>query len=260
TIQDITERKQTENEIRKLNDELEQRVADRTAQLMAANKELEAFSYSISHDLRAPLRGIDGWSQALLEEYGGQLDENAHLYIGRVRSESQRLGRLIDDVLQLSRLTRSEMRLGPVDLSTMAKTVVDRLKVSYPERVVTVTIQPDLAARGDARLLEVALTNLFDNAFKFTSKITDAKVEFGLTEVQGEKAFFVRDNGVGFDMTYAAKLFGAFQRMHRAVDFPGTGIGLATVQRIVRRHGGKVWAEAHVDEGAVFYFTLGEVA
>lgn len=254
---DITERVQAEYEIRKLNDELEHRVAVRTAQLETSNKELEAFSYSVSHDLRAPLRGIDGWSQALLEDYGSQLDEQGQLYLTRVRSETQRMGRLIDDLLQLSRLTRSEMRNDPVDLSSMARNIIDRLLQAEPERQVDIQIQEGLFARGDAHLLEVALSNLFNNALKFTSKTPQASIEFGRVETRGETAFFVRDNGVGFDMTYATKLFGAFQRMHRASEFPGTGIGLATVQRIIHRHGGRVWADAHVDQGAVFFFTLG---
>jgi PAS domain S-box-containing protein len=255
---DITERKRTEEEIRKLNAELEERVVQRTAQLEATNNELEAFSYSVSHDLRAPLRGIDGWSLALLEDYGAQLDEQAHTYINRVRSEAQRMSQLIDDMLELSRLARAEMRTEQVDLSAIAHTIAARLQESAPERQVEFTIQPGLSAHGGAHLLEIALSNLLGNAFKFTGKAPQARIEFGQIESQGQRVFFVRDNGVGFDMTFAKKLFGAFQRMHKTSEFPGTGIGLATVQRIVHRHGGLVWAEAHVNQGATFFFTLAE--
>jgi PAS domain S-box-containing protein len=265
TVEDVTERKRADEEIRRLYAELEQRVVERTAQLQAANKELESFSYSVSHDLRAPLRGIDGWSLALVEDYGDQLDRPAHQYLDRVRAEVQRMGQLIDDLLQLSRVTRAKMRMGPVDLSSLAQSVAARLRAAQPERQVELTVQPGLAARGDARLLEIALTNLLDNAWKFSARRAPARIEFGhLTpcppllpgEGEGGEVYFVRDNGVGFDMAFAQKLFGAFQRLHKASEFPGTGIGLATVQRIIHRHGGRVWAEAEVDQGATFYFTL----
>jgi len=239
---------------------LAQRVRERTAQLQAANQELESFAYSVSHDLRAPLRGIDGWSLALLEDCYAQLDDQARQYLDRVRAEAQRMGRLIDDLLQLSRVTRAEMRQEPVDLSALAHTVAARLKEAQPERQVELVIQPGLTAQGDARLLEIALTNLLGNAWKFTGARPQARIEFGQTEVEGRPAFYVRDNGVGYDMAYAEKLFGAFQRMHKTSEFPGTGIGLAIVQRIVHRHGGRAWAEAHVDQGATFYFTLEEAA
>jgi PAS domain S-box-containing protein len=255
---DITERRKAEEEIRRLNAELEQRVIERTSQLEAANKELEAFSYSVSHDLRAPLRGIDGWSQALLEDYGGQLDEQGQTYLNRVRSETQRMGQLIDDMLELSRITREEMRTGRVSLSTIARTIAAQLQESEPKRHIEFDIQPGLIAHGDARLLDVALSNLLSNAFKFTGKIPNAHIEFGQTEMQGERVFFVRDNGAGFDMAFAKKLFGAFQRMHKPSEFPGTGVGLAIVQRIIHRHRGRVWAESTVNHGATFYFTLEE--
>jgi PAS domain S-box-containing protein len=254
--QELAARKQAEEEIRKLNAELEQRVRERTAQLETTNKELEAFSYSVSHDLRAPLHGIDGWSQALLEDYGDKFDEQGRKYIERVRSETQQMGHLIEDMLQLSRLTRAEMIKEPVNLSALAHAIAKRLQAAEPLRKVGFNIQAGLTAEGDSHLLEVVLTNLFGNALKFTSKRADAHIEFGSTESQGKRVFFVRDNGAGFDMAYSQKLFGAFQRMHKASEFSGTGVGLATVQRIVHRHGGQVWAEAEVDSGATFYFTL----
>ena len=253
----ITERKRVEAEIHKLNADLEQRVSERTAQLEAANQELEAFAHSVSHDLRAPLRGIDGWSLALEEDYGPQLDSKAHTYLDRVRSEAQHMGRLIDDLLQLSRVTRSEMALGPVNFSSLAETLATRLKEANPGRTLKFLITPGLTGFGDARLLEIALNNLLDNAVKFTAPRPEARIEVGRTEGNGGSTFFVRDNGVGFDMAYAGLLFGAFQRLHKAREFPGTGIGLATVQRVMHRHGGRVWAEARVGEGATFNFTLG---
>ncbi|MCC7499298.1 MAG: PAS domain-containing protein [Bryobacterales bacterium] len=254
-IQDITERKLAETRIQQLNAELEQKVQQRTAELQAANKELEAFAYSVSHDLRAPLRGIDGWSLALLEDYGSGLDQRAHEYLSRVRAETQRLGRLIDDLLQLSRITRGQMQRTVVDLSALAEGVAQRLLESNATRQIEFSISPGLTAAGDARLLEIALTNLLGNAVKFTTPRDQARIEFDQTISGGETVFCVRDNGVGFDMAYARTLFGAFQRLHRASDFPGTGIGLATVSRIIRRHGGRIWAEAGPDQGAAFFFT-----
>ena len=254
----VEDQKTAEEEIRILNTELELRVIERTAQLESANKELETFAYSVSHDLRAPLRGIDGWSLVLLEDCGDQLDAQARQYLGRVRTEAQRMGQLIDALLQLSRVTRAEMQRRPVDLSALARTVVARLRESQPERQAEIGIQPDLTTYGDARQLEIVLTNLLGNAWKFTGARPLARIEFGQTEVEGRPAFYVHDNGAGFDMAYAQNLFGAFQRMHAATEFPGTGIGLATVQRIVQRHGGRTWAEAVVDGGATFYFTLDE--
>ncbi|MCJ7533372.1 MAG: PAS domain S-box protein, partial [Anaerolineales bacterium] len=246
-IRDITERKRAGEALQQ-----------RTTQLEAVNKELEAFTYSVSHDLRAPLRGIDGWSLALLEDYGNQLDGQAKTYLEQVRSETQHMGNLIDDLLQLSHLTSTEMSIQRVDLSAIAGTLAASLKKSQPDRQVVFVIQPGLNANGDVQLLEIALTNLLDNAFKFTGKTPQARIQFGRTEMESQRTFFVRDNGAGFDMALAKNLFKAFQRMHKASDFPGTGIGLTTVQRIVDRHGGRVWAEACVNKGATFYFTLEE--
>jgi light-regulated signal transduction histidine kinase (bacteriophytochrome) len=234
-------------------------VATRTEQLQAANRELEAFAYSVSHDLRAPLRGIDGWSLAVMEDYGDRLDAQGREYLGRVRSETQRMGQLIDELLGLSRVTRSELRKENVNLTTIAQMVLERLQTDQPDRRVEVVLAPNLAALGDPGLMEIVLTNLLNNAWKFTGTRQDPRIEFGRTASEGRPVFFVRDNGVGFDMAYSKKLFGAFQRMHKASDFPGTGVGLATVQRIIHRHGGLIWAEAEVNKGATFFFTL-EVA
>ena len=249
-------RQQAEAEIRVLNLELAGRVRKRTAQLEAANRELEAFSYSVSHDLRAPLRGIDGWTLAFLEDYGQRLDDQGRTYLERVRTETQHMGQLIDDMLSLSRVGRAEMQLEPVDLTAMARAIAGRLRETGPERLVEFVIQAGLIAEGDPHLLEIALFNLLDNAWKFTGKRPQGLIEFGRIEREGQPVFLVRDNGAGFDLAYADKLFGAFQRLHTVSEFPGTGIGLATVQRIVHRHGGRIWAEAAVDRGATFYFTL----
>jgi len=249
---DITERKRAEEALTKKKEELEQK----TNQLQAVNKELEAFTYSVSHDLRAPLRSIDGFSQVLLEDYIDRLDDEGKSYLMRVRSASQRMAELIDDLLNLSRVTRGEMRYETVDLSALAQTVSMDIQQSQPERDVEFTIAPGLVTKGDAHLLRVVLENLLGNAWKFTNKRERARIEFGYAKTDGQPAYFVRDNGVGFDMAYADRLFGAFQRLHSQKEFEGTGIGLATVQRIIHRHGGSTWAEGAVEQGATFYFTL----
>jgi light-regulated signal transduction histidine kinase (bacteriophytochrome) len=253
------ERLRAEEQIVRLNAELEQRVheaTDHSVQLEAVNKELEAFSYSVSHDLRAPLRAIDGFSQALLEDCGSTLDDQGRHYLQRVRAATERMSQLIDDLLSLARVTRSAMQWESVDLSQLAQTIAAELEKTQPGRRAKVVIAPQLLARGDARLLRIALENLLGNAWKYTSKCPQALIEFGVTASGGQPAYFVRDNGVGFDMAYAGKLFGAFQRLHTEAEFPGTGIGLATVQRIIHRHHGRTWADGAVGQGATFYFTL----
>ena len=254
---DVTEERLAREALAKLNEDLESHVRRRTAQLEVANKELEAFAYSASHDLRAPLRAMSGYSGLLLEEHSMKLDDEGRDMLARMRDASQKMAKLIDDLLHLSRVTRVEMTREQVDLSVLAQGVVEELRHEEPERQVQVVIADHLTTEGDPQLLRILLDNLLRNAWKFTSKRAEARIELGAARSgDGRMAFHVKDNGAGFDMAYAGKLFGAFQRLHSSAEFPGTGVGLATVQRIVSRHGGRIWAESSINEGTAFHFTL----
>ena len=251
-IREVAERKRAEDDIRSLNGQLVQR----SAQLEASNKELEAFSYSVSHDLRAPLRGIDGFSQAVLEDYGEQLDEAGQSYLQRVRAASQRMSQLIDAMLNLARLTRAEIHSQTFDMSAIVQGILEDLQKMEPDRAVECVVAENLFATADPQLIRAVLENLLGNAWKFTRQQPNPHIEFGIGQYKGQAAYFVKDNGAGFDMTYAHKLFGAFQRLHAYTEFPGVGVGLATVHRIIQRHGGQIWAEGVIDKGATFHFTL----
>jgi signal transduction histidine kinase len=251
-IREVSERKRAEDDIRKLNSQLLQR----SAQLEASNKELEAFSYSVSHDLRAPLRGIDGFSQAVLEDYDEILDESGRNYLHRVRTASQRMSQLIDAMLNLARLTRADIRTQTFDMSAVAQAILLDLQNAEPERPVECIVAKNIFATADPQLLRAVLENLLGNAWKFTRHQIHPRIEFGHGQYKGQSAYFISDNGAGFDMTYVHKLFGAFQRLHAYTEYPGVGVGLATVHRIIQRHGGQIWAEGAVGQGAIFYFTL----
>jgi light-regulated signal transduction histidine kinase (bacteriophytochrome) len=255
-IRDITERKQAQKEIHQLNSELEQRVIERTAQLEAANKELEAFSYSVSHDLRAPLRAVDGFSQAVLEDYGPLLPEACREDLQTIRKGAQKMGQLIDDLLTFSRLSRLPLSKSAVDTGKLVRSVLGELNYIQKNRQIDVSIADLPPCQADPALLKQVWLNLLSNALKYTGKRKEALVEIGCVQAKGQNVYFVRDNGTGFDMKYAHKLFGVFQRLHRAEDYEGTGVGLAIVQRIIHRHGGRVWAESTVNGGATFYFTM----
>ena len=253
---EIGEHRRAKEEVVVLNQSLERRVAERTAELEAANKELESFSYSVSHDLRAPLRAIDGFASLLVKNQADRLDERGLSHLERVRAATQRMGQLIDDLLRLSRATRSEMARRDMDLSDMAHAIVSDLRVASPDRKVEVVVAPGLRAHADFNLMRTVMENLLGNAWKFTSKREEARIEVGSLEQGGVEVFFVKDDGAGFDMRYADKLFGAFQRLHAMAEYAGTGVGLANVQRIIHRHGGRIWAESEPGRGAAFYFTL----
>ena len=253
-FENITDRIQAEEKIQKLNEGLVQRT-DQAEQL---NRELEAFSYSVSHDLKAPLRSVSGFSDALMEDYSGKLDEQGNEYLRKIKESSDRMAKLIDDLLMLAKITSREINFGKVNLSQLAEDAIGELQNADPDRKVKVDITPNLIAYGDRNLLSIVFTNLLGNAWKFSSKVEQPHIEVGTIEKNGKPAYFVRDNGAGFNMEYADKLFKPFQRLHMASDFAGTGIGLSIVQRIAHRHGGKVWAEGKVGEGATFYFTLGQ--
>jgi PAS domain S-box-containing protein len=253
---DITDRKQAEEQVRQLNTELEKRVRERTAELEASTRELDAFAYSVSHDLRAPLRSLHGFSEALLDDYGDVLDETGKDYLGRLQRNVRRMGRMIDDLLNLSRATRVELAREIFDLTGMAEDIVADLRAAEPGRPVRVSVAENLTLYGDPHLVRLAVQNLLANAWKFTGQRDDPAIDVGNCHRDGEEFVFVRDNGAGFDMHYADKLFNAFQRLHSTADFEGTGIGLAIVARVVRRHGGRIFAEAAPDRGATFYFNL----
>lgn len=253
---EIAERTWAENEIGKLNQELESRVAERTGELRSLNEELEAFTYSVSHDLRAPVRSLQGFSKMLVDDYAAGLDPTAQTYLKRISGAGERMSQLIDDLLNLFRVTRSELKRTSVDLTGLARNLIEELRRSEPGRSVEFSVAPNLVADADPRLLRIVIENLLGNAWKFSRGVEHARIELGVTIQNGTSLYFIRDNGAGFDMSYAHRLFGPFQRLHTSEQFEGTGIGLATVQRIVRRHGGKIWAEGQRNEGATFYLTL----
>lgn len=257
-MMDVTQRKQDENQIEQARTNLEKRVQERTAELAATNKELEAFSYSVSHDLRSPLRNINAFAELLKEHGEGKFDEDEKEMLSQVIQSTYRMEELIQDLLSLSRVSRASLHPKPVDLSFLVRHILSRLQAAEPRRTVELLITPNIKAQGDEGLLRIALENLLNNAWKFTRRCVGSRIEFGAKQYNGRLVYFVHDNGAGFDMADAGKLFGTFQRLHSDEDFPGTGIGLATVQRIIHRHGGKIWADGKPNQGATFYFTLSD--
>lgn len=253
---EVAERKRAEAAAHDLNARLEQRVRERTAELEAANQDLRSFSYSVSHDLRAPLRRAEEFSRLLAEEYGDVIAGDGLLYLERLRASMRQMAALIDDMLKLSQVASAELKRERVDLSALAEEILSDLQRSQPERHVQVRVQPDLGTHGDVGLIRLAMQNLLGNAWKFTGRAADACITFGAVEQEGETVFYVQDNGAGFDMAHAEQLFHPFERLHSSSEFPGTGVGLAIVERVVRRHGGRIWTEAAPGEGATFYFTL----
>jgi len=251
-IRDITERKHTQDEVNKLNESINQRAAE----LEIANSELETFSYTVSHDLRAPLRSMNGFSKALFEDYPDKLDEQGRQYLKYIQESSNQMSQMIDDMLKLASITRGEIRKEPVNLSDVAASVAANLQITDPKRKVKFTIAPGIKAYGDAGLLRIILENLLGNAWKYTAHTAGPVIEFNTAQIEGKTTYFVRDNGAGFNMAFSDKLFRPFQRLHSATEYAGTGVGLASVQRIIKRHGGRVRAEGKVEEGATFYFTL----
>lgn len=258
SVKDITKQKNAEDDIRELNEQLEKRVKLRTSQLEATNKELESFSYSVSHDLRAPLVRIDGFSQLLTDGYNDILDDEGKHFLNRIRSSVLNMSELIDNLLLLSRVTRSEMKITEINLSKIVQNIVEPMREASPKRNVELVIEKDVLARGDVRLLKLVLENLLNNAWKFTQHTENAKIEFGNLNNNKETIFFIKDNGAGFNNDYAERLFAPFQRLHSEKEFLGNGVGLATVKRIIMRHGGNVWAEGEINKGATFYFSLPE--